>query len=113
MKQTLYIIPCLKDYTIEPRGILHVGAGNLEEAEEYLEYGFNQVVWVDALTEKAADLNGALLITKALDWSIKEAVEFRVASNGSSSSLLKFGSHAEFYPEVTEEKVILLDTTTG
>lgn len=120
MKNTLYLIPCLKDYSIEPKGVLHIGAGNLEEAEDYRGYDFKRVVWVDALVPSEEILkresergSGTVFINAVLDQIIMKSVEFHVMSNGSSSSLLRLGSHAELYPMITEKEIVLVDTTTG
>lgn len=118
MKDPLYIIPALKFYGIQPRGVLHVGAGNCEESEEYRGFGFKRVVWVDAIPPsveilKREGTNGTLVINAVLDAEIREAVEFHVMSNGSSSSLLPLGLHSQFYPTITEKEVMLVDTTTG
>lgn len=118
MKQPIFIIPKLREFEIAPRGILHIGAGNVEEAEEYQAFGFKKVFWVDILDcnserRRMAEKMGHKFICAAMAEDAYPEAPFHVASNGCSSSLLPFGSHLQIYPTITEEKVIHVETMSG
>lgn len=119
MKSEFQIADCLTTYEIAPRGILHVGAGFLEEAELYRQIGFPVVVWVEALPDtegkrkELAAQYGHTFISVALDSKVRDSIDFHVTSNGYSSSLLALEKHATLYPEITESQVIQVPAITG
>jgi FkbM family methyltransferase len=94
-------------WKIKPNGVLHVGAHRGEEAGEYEKYGWGKVVWVEAQPTLVSALRSALdieqnLVLEAAVWNESGVeLDFNVASNGESSSLLEFGSHADSYPNIT------------
>ena len=103
------------------RGVLHIGAHECEEQKYYLEQGIdnNNIYWIEAIDEKVnlmkkKDKN--LKIYQALiDIKDGEEVEFNIADNGQSSSILEFGTHAKHHPHVKminkqKLKTIRLDT---
>ena len=94
-------------WKINPIGVLHVGAHNAEESEDYRTFQWGKVIWVEA----QQDLINSIL--KKLDPAMNTAIHatvwsqsgiemvFNVASNTQSSSLLNFGSHEADYPDIT------------
>jgi len=101
---------------VSPNGVLHVGAHLAEEAQEYSKYGWGNVVWVESQPEKVANISKLLdkktnTIIEATVWSESGvSMDFNVASNGESSSVLEFGSHAKSYPNITYTKKIRVTT---
>jgi FkbM family methyltransferase len=97
-------------------GIIHVGAHEAEELANYVAAGKDKVLWVEAnpskwsfLSEKLnAYPNMRLGRFAAASSSGGEAI-LNVASNGQSSSLLPFGSHADNYPSISYTEKILVD----
>lgn len=92
-------------------GILHVGAGWLEEAQLYSDMGVKKVIWVEALPathkrrERAEQFGHELI--EAIPFSDRtELVTLRVASNSVSSSILPFKRHSEIYPDIVVEEEI-------
>jgi FkbM family methyltransferase len=89
----------------KPKGILHVGAGWLEEAQQYEDMGVKAVIWVEAdypreQRQKRATQFGHALY-ECLPLSDRcECVDFRVASNDASSSILPFARHSTIYPDI-------------
>jgi FkbM family methyltransferase len=88
-------------------GILHVGAHHAEELEAYTEAGVPSVVWVEAdeaahqvVAKRVKDLAHHTTVRALLDEHCHQ-VEFHVANNGQSSSILEFGTHLKHHPEVT------------
>lgn len=94
----------LSSFSIVPTGILHIGAHECEELNDYMMNGVNpnHVIWVDALQEKV-DLMKSKGIQNvfcaALDSKEADAT-FHVTNNGQSSSLLEFGTHLVNHPHV-------------
>jgi FkbM family methyltransferase len=92
-------------YNINFKGILHVGAHECEELADYERYiTRDKILWIDAIPEKVelckqrfSNLN----IENAVVSDNIETVEFKVANNGQSSSMLDFGSHSQYYPQIT------------
>ena len=100
------------------KGILHIGAHECEEKEEYNKHGIDdsRIIWIEGnpdLVER--NKNKGVTIYHALIDSEEKEVEFKVTNNGQSSSLLELGIHSSLYPHiiVTEtqiQKTVRLDT---
>ena len=96
-------------FGVSPSGILHVGAHLAEEWADYerAEWStFSRIIWVESQHELAQKLILALdpkrnRIINATVWSESgKKMNFHVASNSQSSSLLAFGTHATTYPTI-------------
>ena len=91
-------------YNIKFRGILHVGAHECEEITDYEKYlPRNKVLWIDALPNKVEYCQQKykdLLIRTAIVSDKIEKVNFYVANNGQSSSMLELGLHKHFHPNI-------------
>ena len=105
-------------YGISPKGIIHVGACQLEEIEDYKSQGINNVVWIEGnpdlvkLNSERAKSEGHILI-EGLVYDIDDLeVEFNITNNSQSSSILDFKKHSEYHPHVVVEKTIKLKTKT-
>ena len=91
-------------YNINFRGILHVGAHECEELNDYLRHlPIHKMLWIEALPNKV-DLCRKkypdIFIDNAIVSDVVEKVTFHVSNNGQSSSLLEFGLHTHFHPDV-------------
>ena len=94
----------IKKYNIKIKGILHVGAHECEELSDYEKYlSRNKILWIEALPGKVRlcknqfpDIN----IENAIVSDVIENVEFNVSNNGQSSSILEFGLHSYYHPQV-------------
>lgn len=99
-------------------GILHIGAGELEEAEEYQQMGLGCVWWIEARPhdeareERARSFGHVLLEDTALSDRASIA-DFHLASNYLSSSLLPLAGHAVLRPDITILKVNKVKTIRG
>lgn len=102
---------------IRPSGIVHVGAHHAEEYEDYKLHGWGPTIWIDALDEnlrKARSLSKGQtdLWIQALVWSENDVeLDFKIATNGQSSSVLEFSTHSDHYPEIKVQNVIKMKTT--
>jgi hypothetical protein len=94
----------IKKYNIQFKGILHVGAHECEELNDYEKYiTRDKILWVDALPDKVAlckQKYHGFLIENAIVSDVVEKVRFNVSNNGQSSSMLDFGLHSHFHPDV-------------
>ena len=94
----------IQKYNIQFKGILHVGAHECEELNDYLRYiPIEKMLWVDALPDKVAlckQKYPGVLIENAIVSDVIEKVRFNVSNNGQSSSMLDFGLHSHFHPQV-------------
>ena len=91
-------------YNIKFKGILHVGAHECEELNDYERYiPRNKVLWIEALQNKVELCKQRypnVLIENAIVSDVVENVRFNVSNNGQSSSILEFGLHSYFHPHV-------------
>ncbi len=94
----------IKRYSINFKGILHVGAHECEELTDYERYiPRNKILWVEALPGKVSfckEKYPNVLIENAVVSDVVEDIEFKVSNNGQSSSILDFGLHAHYHPHV-------------
>lgn len=91
-------------YHINFKGILHVGAHECEELAEYEKYiSRDNILWVEAIPEKVELCRKRypkINIENAVVSDTVEKVTFNVANNGQSSSILDFGLHLNYHPQV-------------
>ena len=98
--------------------ILHVGAHEAEELEDYISAGAKHIFWVEAQMEKAEQLRERLDADKnsvicAVVWNEKGVpLKLRIASNSESSSVYEMSKHSSLYPEITELSSVEVITTT-
>lgn len=98
-------------------GVLHVGAHECEEQKYYIEQGIDNenIYWVEAMEDKVELMkskNKNLNIYQSvIDIVDDKEVEFNIADNGQSSSLLEFGTHAKHHPYVKMIEKKKLNTT--
>ena len=100
------------------KGILHIGAHECEEKEDYNKASIDdsRILWIEGnknLVEKINDQN--IQIYHALIDDEEKDVVFKVTNNGQSSSLLDLNIHKTLYPhiivsEIQQQKTIRLDT---
>lgn len=106
-------------YAVKSEGVLHIGAHFGEEAKVYQAQGIARAIWIEALPDafkqlvvnagRVVGLNSTCLNACVSDEDGKEVV-FNVASNGQSSSFLKFGTHATEHPTVRFVRTLPMQT---
>jgi FkbM family methyltransferase len=91
-------------YNINFKGVLHVGAHECEEIHFYEKYlSRNKILWIEALSEKVNSCRYRfknLNIENAIVSDKIEKIIFKIANNGQSSSILDFGLHMQYHPDV-------------
>jgi len=105
----LDIAELLRAHAIKPRGVIHVGAHQAGELDDYLRMGFAKIVYVEAnpalipgLREKARPHGGKVVIVHAAASDVDGVVRLRVTSMDQSSSILPLAKHKEIYPSIRE-----------
>lgn len=106
-----------KNFNVNPRGVIHIGAHNGEESAEYDQMGWSPVIWLEAIPHLAEALKLRLdpstnRVIQALVWSESGVtLQFKVASQTMASSVFSFGTHSELYPKIGEQSVLNLTST--
>ena len=87
-------------------GIIHIGAHELEELEDYLKGNVSKVIWIEANSNKYNFIKNKLQNHKNMVLGRFAAGSktgnqiLNVANNGQSSSFLQLGTHLINYPEI-------------
>lgn len=93
-------------YNLNLENILHVGAHEAQELDDYILCGAKRIHWVEANTELSDKL------VKRLDQSIhkvtnavvsnkdNQEIIFKIANNTQSSSILDLGGHLNLFPDI-------------
>ncbi len=88
------------------KGIIHIGAHNLEELPEYLKGKVKKIIWIEANPEKYNFIEERLkryenmTLGKFAAGQKNDFHTLNLANNGQSSSMLEFGTHKISYPEI-------------
>jgi len=94
----------IKKYNINFKGILHVGAHECEELKDYEIYiTRDKILWVEGMPRKVdfcIKKYPNVLIEHAVISDKIEKVNFNISNNGQSSSILDFGLHSIYHPDV-------------
>jgi FkbM family methyltransferase len=104
-------------YQFTPKGIIHIGAHELEEMRSYNSMGVSNIVWIEGnpdLIEKnksqVEGTNQKLLFGLVYSEDDLE-LEFKITNNFQSSSILEFGKHKDYHPHVEFIESKILRTT--
>lgn len=95
----------VKHFQLRIRGVLHIGAHECEELDDYLKEGIDKdnIYWIEAMEDKVElmkTLKNAKIYQALIDIEDDKEVKFNITNNGQSSSMLDFGSHAKYYPQI-------------
>lgn len=109
----------IRKWEMDISGVLHVGARLGEEAEDYRAAGVTNVWWVEAnpavLPRLRANVGplGHKVIEALVSSEDGGERSFHITNyDGLSSSLLRFGSHQQFAPDIVFERHLQLPTRT-
>lgn len=96
-------------YQIYPKNVLHVGAHKAEELNLYKSLLAQNVYWVEANENLAAELMGLELLRDMPNNKVfcevvgehdGDTVTFYTSNNNQSSSILELGEHSSLFPDV-------------
>ncbi len=94
----------VKKYNIIFEGILHVGAHECEELFDYEKYiNRDNILWIEAIPKKVEYCKNkfkGIKIENAVVSDKIENVNFKIANNGQSSSILDLGLHLHYHPHI-------------
>ena len=105
-------------YNIKLTGVIHVGAHEGEEVEEYLSLGLSKICLFEAnkaLKETLDVICRAHKEVSAEFYAISDRVglaNFDLTSSSQSSSLLGLKLHADIYPDISKVDRIVVETRT-
>jgi FkbM family methyltransferase len=106
-----------KKYGFIPKGIIHIGAHELEEMYDYSSAGVNNIIWIEgnpslyeAGIRKTEGTEQKFFHGLIYDEDDVE-LDFNITNNMQSSSVLKFAKHKEYHPSVDVVDVINMKST--
>jgi FkbM family methyltransferase len=104
-------------YGIKPNVVLHVGACQMEELDDYVQQGIKKVIWIEANPDlvqanvnRAKDCGHILLHGLIYDTDDLE-LDFHISNNLQSSSILEFQKHSSYHPQVEFTDTIKMKTS--
>lgn len=96
-------------FGIPRKGIIHIGAREAEELPYYLEFGIEDILWVEAdptaeeaLKKATSKHSGSKIALIAATDKTGPIELHRTSNHGHSSSILDLGKHSQYYPEIVE-----------
>lgn len=103
----------VKKYNLNIKGILHIGAHLCEESEEYKKNHIANVIWIEAIKEKADECRkkGHIVYNIVATDVDNQEVTFKITNNYQSSSILELKEHLKEHPEVLVVEERKLTTT--
>lgn len=94
-------------YLDEVRGAIHVGAHEGQERHFYRKCGFKRVLWFEPIKQTFEILQrniqgfkGHVVFNVGVHDTLKEAIIHVSSNNAESSSILEFGLHAQYRPQI-------------
>lgn len=102
-------------WSIQPTGVIHIGAHMAEESASYQTHNWGPVTWIEANPNLIDALRFAVpiedtVICAAL-WDQNDlTMDFNIASNGESSSLLAPAEHLSDFPAIHFDQIVSLRT---
>ena len=92
-------------FNMKIKGILHIGAHECEELNDYVSVGVNRnnIYWVEGqetIVNTMKQKGVPHIYHGLIDDENNKEVTFNIANNGQSSSILEFGSHLKHHPQV-------------
>jgi FkbM family methyltransferase len=105
-------------YNLNISNVLHVGAHEAEEHDDYFSNGCKKVYWVEANEELVKKLKTRLdvgtnqVFCEAVSDTDDQEIQFLITNNLQSSSILELGTHKEMYPNIFVYKQVTMETKT-
>ncbi|MDJ0598324.1 MAG: FkbM family methyltransferase [Crocosphaera sp.] len=105
-------------HSLEPRGVIHIGAHEGQEIDLYQKMGFQTILFIEAnpvvferLQETVRDISNALAVNCAINNFNGETVLY-VTSYDQSSSLLPLKKVKRIYPFIVESRQVKVQSKT-
>jgi FkbM family methyltransferase len=113
----IHLSDICKKYSIQPKCVLHVGACQMEEIDDYVKQEVQKVIWIEANPELVnsnklkAEGAGHMLFQGLIYDEDDIEMDFNISNNLQSSSILEFKKHLDYHPHVSFENKIRMKTT--
>lgn len=97
------------------KGIIHIGAHELEELKDYLKVNVDRIIWIEANPEKYDLINKKIesfpnmSLGKFAAGRSNDIKYLNIANNSQASSILDFGTHKINYPKINYETKIKVE----
>ena len=98
------------------RGIIHIGAHEAEEYDDYKNISVEKIIWVEAnpdlityLHDKFKDTENIKIFNEAI-FDEEKQIYFKISNNLQSSSILELKEHKRLFPDVHYVKEIQMKT---
>lgn len=116
-KDLLDIEDYIKQYGIEPKGVVLIGAYDGREYETYKSIGFRNMMFVEADPEHFAGIakkyvNDNIELVNVAVNDMQGEIVFHKSVFGQSNSILPMKKHLVLYPSVYNEKEIVVKADT-
>ena len=96
----------VKKYNLRKKvkGILHLGAHECEEKNDYDKFNFKNVYWIEAMKDKVEMMKerhqNINIYQGVISDKDNEEIILNISNNGQSSSILELGTHKEKHPTI-------------
>jgi FkbM family methyltransferase len=93
-------------YNLNLENILHVGAHEAQELDDYILCGAKRIHWIEANTELSDKLVNRLdksihnVTNAVVSNKDNQEIIFKIANNTQSSSILDLGHHSNLFPDI-------------
>jgi FkbM family methyltransferase len=105
-------------WKVKPDAVLHVGAHEAEELDDYTKLHWGKVIWVEVQPDKVRQLKNKMLNTdhvviEGAVWDESGVdLEMKVMTNSASSSLFNLGTHKTEHPDIKLLRTFKVTTKT-
>lgn len=92
----------VKKYNLKINGILHIGAHQCEEDKHYKKNGIRNIIWIEAIKEKAdkCRIGRRIVWNNVVSDLDDQDVIFKITNNYESSSILNLKTHLKEHPHI-------------
>lgn len=90
----------------KPNGIIHIGAHLMEERDDYINEGIDNIIWIEAnpnifsIIEQNHMGSNEKLFNYVISDQEDQVINFYITNNGQSSSILKLDKHKIYHPSI-------------
>jgi len=100
----------------KPKGVIHIGAHLMEERDDYINEGINNIIWIEANPSVFSVINKKQISKneKVFNYTISDTdnqiINFYITNNGQSSSILELDKHKIYHPSIFITETIQTQT---
>jgi len=88
-----------------PNGVIHIGAHLMEERDDYISFGLDNTIWIEANSNLIPQMlqnknENEKIFNFAISDTDDEVCELKITNNSQSSSILNLFLHLKHHPDV-------------